>query len=60
MSGHLNFRRVDANVVWGYRVYEAFPRALHEHRRTILSLWPGFKDYLVWADIENCSVTEGD
>jgi len=45
----------DANVPGGWRVYKASPSELHEHRRTILSLWPVFSEFPVWADIKECS-----
>ncbi|KAF3052953.1 hypothetical protein E8E11_005355 [Didymella keratinophila] len=49
------FRYKDANIPGGYRWYDAIPRKLHEHRRTILSLWPASSKYPVWADIQECS-----
>lgn len=62
-SPFYRYRMSDSGALWhknadvrsGCRVYEAIPRILHEHRRTILSLWPDFAEYPVWEDITKCS-----
>ena len=37
------------------REAQIIPDEVHEHCRTILSLWPDFEDHPVWDDVKRCS-----